>query len=76
MAEARSRDEWGRTSALLWIVAESKRDKKKRARPFTPAEFNPWETTAGASRSPGKKLTVGLLLSLRGMFERMGGAGT
>ncbi len=75
MAEARSRDEWGRTSALLWIVAESKRNKKKRARAFRPDEFNPWEQTGDAakrSRLPGKRLSVGLLLSLRGMFERMG----
>lgn len=62
---------------MLWIVAESKRDKKKRARPFTPAEFNPWETTSnGGPKTPGKRLTVGLLLSLRGLFERMGGSGT
>jgi len=71
MVEARSRDAWSHTSSLLWIVAESKRDRKKRSRAFTPAEFNPWERKGG-STGAGKKLTVGLLLALRPLFERPG----
>lgn len=69
MAEAKSRDAWNHTASLLWIVAESKRSQKKRARPFTPDEFNPWERKSGSSGA-GKKLTVGLLLSMRPLFDR------
>lgn len=68
MAEAASRDRWAHTAALLWIVAESKRDKKKRARPFSPADFNPWERRAKPSDN-GKRLTVGVLLAMKGLFD-------
>jgi hypothetical protein len=42
MAEGRQRDEWGRTSSLMAIIAEANRDKKKRSRPFKPSDFNPF----------------------------------
>ena len=40
MAEARSRDNWSHTSAILAITANCHRDPKK-FRPFTPADFDP-----------------------------------
>jgi hypothetical protein len=41
MAEGRSRAEWGRTSALLALIANCHRDPKKRNQPYTPADFDP-----------------------------------
>ena len=42
MAEARVRDRWAHTSAILAMIANAHRDPKK-TRPFTPADFNPME---------------------------------
>ena len=45
MAEARGRDNWAHTSALMMIVANVNRDPKK-GRPFTPADFDPYALRA------------------------------
>jgi hypothetical protein len=42
MAEAKVRDKWAHTSAVLAMIANAHRDTKK-TRPFTPADFNPME---------------------------------
>ncbi len=42
MAEAKVRDHWAHTSAILAMIANAHRDPKK-TRPFTPADFNPLE---------------------------------
>ena len=44
MAEGREEREWARTSALLALVANVNRDTKKRPKPYTPDEFNPYST--------------------------------
>ena len=41
MAEARGRDNWAHTSAVLALVANVNRDPKK-TRPFKPADFDPY----------------------------------
>lgn len=40
MAEAKSRDNWAHTSALLAMTANCNRDPKK-TRPFSPTDFDP-----------------------------------
>jgi len=40
MAEARSRENWARTSAVLALTANCHRDPKK-SKTFTPVDFNP-----------------------------------
>jgi len=40
MAEARSREAWAHTSAVLALLANVNRDPKK-TRPFKPADFDP-----------------------------------
>lgn len=67
MVEGRSRETWRHTSTLVWIVAEVNRSRKKRARPFTPEEFDPYERR---SRRPGQRLTVGLLQTWGASLER------
>jgi len=42
MAEARSRDRWAHTSALIAMTVNCHRDAKK-SRPFKPADFDPHE---------------------------------
>ena len=42
MAEARGRADWGRTSAMLALLANAHRDPK-RSRAFKPTDFNPYE---------------------------------
>jgi hypothetical protein len=41
MAEARSRDRWARTSALMALIANCHRDPKK-SRAFKPSDFDPY----------------------------------
>lgn len=41
MAEARRKDAWDHTSALLAMLANCNRDPKKRPRPYRPADFHP-----------------------------------
>lgn len=72
MAEGASRERWLHTSVQVWIIAETKRNRKKRSRPFTPADFNPWERRAGGG-DRGKRLTVGVLLALKGAFDGQAG---
>jgi len=41
MAEARGRDDWAHTSAILALIANVNRDPKK-TRPFKPSDFDPY----------------------------------
>lgn len=68
MAEGKSRDQWEHTSAVIYatVVAEN----PKAAKRFSPADFNPWRSKRGAGTAKGNRLTVGLLLAMRGMFPR------
>jgi len=59
MAEGRGRDEWGRMSSLLALVANVNRDPKH-TRAFTPADFNPYEVRR-PSGIPLTKANMGLL---------------
>lgn len=52
MAEARVRDEWRRTSALLALIANCHRDPKK-TKSFRPADFDPF-------RKPDKPIPAGI----------------
>ncbi len=42
MAEGRRREMWDHTSLLWAAMAEPNRDRKKRSRPFTPADVHPF----------------------------------
>lgn len=42
MAEARRRDNWAHTSAIVAMVANTARDPKVRRKPFVPSEFDPY----------------------------------
>jgi len=44
MAEAKARNEWTHTSAVMALMANAHRDPKK-TRVFTPADFNPYATS-------------------------------
>lgn len=71
MAEGASRERWARTAMGVWIVAESKRNRKKRPKPFSPDDFSPWgQPSSGASRRGGERLTVERLLVMRGAFPQ------
>jgi hypothetical protein len=50
MAEARQREAWQRTAAVLALLANCHRDPKRR-RPYTPDDFLP--KTRDRSESPG-----------------------
>lgn len=52
MADARSRDEWSRTSSLMALLANCHRDPRK-SRALTPRDFDPF----AASET---KVTVGI----------------
>jgi len=41
MAEARGREAWAHTSAILALIANVNRDPKK-TRPFKPSDFDPY----------------------------------
>jgi len=46
MAEARRSDAWDHTSAILAMTAEINRDRNRRARPYSAAEFHPFRHDA------------------------------
>lgn len=56
MAEGRSRAEWGHTSSVLALLANCHRDPKRRRKPFTPSDFNPY--TQPRRRTTGRKSHV------------------
>jgi len=41
MSASRREHDWSIASSLMALTAEIHRDRKKRGRPFKPAEFNP-----------------------------------
>ena len=41
MSAGRREHDWSIASSLMALTAEINRDRKKRGRPFKPAEFNP-----------------------------------
>lgn len=43
MADGRNKANWDHTAAVLCALANIHRDAKKRSRPFSPAEFHPYE---------------------------------
>lgn len=55
MADGKGRDEWGRMSSLLAMLANIHRDPKKKRRPYTPVEFNPYHAP---KRKRGHPVTV------------------
>lgn len=55
MAEARRRDEWGRASAVMALIANTQRDRKK-SRAFRPSDFDPF-----ARQTPVIKADVSVL---------------
>ncbi len=57
MAETRGRAEWGRTSALLALIANANRDPR-RTKAFSPDDFNPY---ARADREGVLKAGIGAL---------------
>jgi len=42
MADARRKDQWSHTAAVLALVANVHRNPKKRSKPYSPAEFHPF----------------------------------
>ena len=46
MAEARGREAWAHTSAILALIANVNRDPK-RTRPFKPSDFDPYARQTG-----------------------------
>ena len=48
MADGRDRAEWARASAVMMVLANCSRDPKKRRRPFTCNDFDPYATKSSA----------------------------
>ena len=46
MAEARCRERWAHTSAVLALIANVHRDQRKKPTPYKPADFNPHQRNA------------------------------
>ena len=42
MAEARSRERWAHTSAILVLIANCHRDHRRKPTPYKPSDFNPY----------------------------------
>ncbi len=47
MAEARSKERWSHTSALLALEANIHRDRKRKPTPYRPSDFNPHRQRPG-----------------------------
>jgi hypothetical protein len=66
MAEGRARLEWAQTAEVLAILYNANRDSKKRSRPFTAAEFNPYAERPKDAAETATRITqenIGLLKS-------------
>jgi len=61
MTEARRRDQWDHTAALLAAQAEVNRDRKKRPKPFTPDDFHPLPDPRRKRRRPAEKGDISML---------------
>lgn len=60
MGEARLRENWSRTSALMALIANTHRDPKK-SRPFRPSDFDPFAPRRAA---PKEKADVSILKAI------------
>lgn len=65
MAEAHGREAWGRTSAVLALIANVNRDPKK-TRPFKPSDFDPYS----AKDKRGEAIELKDMAVLREAFNR------
>jgi len=65
MAEARGREAWGHTSAILTLIANVNRDPKK-TRPFKPSDFDPYS----AKDKRGEAIELKDMAVLREAFNR------
>lgn len=53
MATGRLESEWDRTAQIVAVMAELKRDSKKRAKPYTAKEFNPYRSNGSQAKAEG-----------------------
>ena len=60
MAEARQRDGWNHTAAVLAMLANVNRDPRK-GRAFKPADFHPVATARRTESAPTLKGDIGML---------------
>ena len=67
MAEARGRESWAHTSAVLALIANVNRDPKK-TRPFKPSDFDPYS----AKDRREEAIEVKDMAILRDAFDRKG----
>jgi hypothetical protein len=78
MAHARSREEWGRMSALKALVANVNRDPRK-SRTFKPSDFDPYAVPEHGGDAKGAivvdKSTIGSLKRAFTGAAREGGQG-
>lgn len=47
--EQEDRMRWNHTSSIIATLAEINRDRKRRSRPYDPAEFNPYEQASSGT---------------------------
>lgn len=52
MAEARQQCQWRQTATIVAMLANTVRDPKKRKKPFTPDEFDPFNKASKAEPLP------------------------
>jgi hypothetical protein len=64
MTDARRKEQWSHTSALMALVANVNRNPRKRSRPYSPIDFHPL-----VERIPTKQCKVGIHV-LRDVFVR------
>lgn len=65
MSEARCRQQWQHTSALMALLVNINSDPKKTT-PAKPSDFNPYEQSR-ASEKPTRRMSV---KGLKGMFQK------
>lgn len=57
-AKGRMEYDWQHTSMHMWIHAELNRNPKKRAKPFTPNDFNAFQTKQRQVKPPPAPITA------------------
>ena len=66
MAEGRSRAAWERTSAIMALIANANRDRKRKPSPYKPDDFNPF------AKKQKRAIKLESLAPLRSAFEKFG----
>ena len=64
MVTARQQCDWGHTSSLMALMAELKRNRRKKITAYTPADFDPTRRSEPTAASNGGEVSIATLAGM------------